>query len=87
MVLITANDIFIFRDISVEPKNTAMSPNFLVWEFCGRTVSAVLNDSPETMRKLRLPQNCHTMKLGKITVFFAVPLGKVLSKNFEPIES
>ena len=36
MVLITANDIFIFRDISVEPKNTAISPNFLVWESCGK---------------------------------------------------
>ena len=36
MVLITANDIFIFRDISVEPKNTAMSPNFLVWNFVER---------------------------------------------------
>ena len=36
MVLITANDIFIFWDISLEPKNTAISPNFLVWEFCGK---------------------------------------------------
>ena len=36
MVIITANNIFIFRDISVEPKNTAISPNFLVWESCGK---------------------------------------------------
>ena len=36
MVLITANDIFIFRDISVEPKNTAISSNILVWEFRGK---------------------------------------------------
>ena len=36
MVLITANDIFIFRDISVEPKNTTILHNFLVWESCGK---------------------------------------------------
>ena len=35
MVLITAN-IFIIQDISVEPKNTTISPNFLVWESCGK---------------------------------------------------
>ena len=36
MVLITVNDILTFLDISIEPKNTAVSPNFLVWEFCGK---------------------------------------------------
>ena len=36
MVLITANDIFIFQEISVEPKNTAISLNFLVWKSCGK---------------------------------------------------
>ena len=36
MLLITLNDIFIFWDISIEPKTTAISPNFLVWEFCGK---------------------------------------------------
>ena len=38
----------------------------------------VSGDSPETMRKLcgncAFPQNLHTMKLGKITVFYAVHL-------------
>ena len=36
MVLISANDIFIFQELFVEPKNTAISPNFLVWGSCGK---------------------------------------------------
>ena len=38
-------------------KNTTISPNFLVWKFCG---------------KAQFPQNFHTWKLGEISVFFAV---------------
>ena len=41
--------------------------------FVGRhSFRIVSGDSPETMRKLCLPQNFHTRKLGEITVFFAV---------------
>ena len=89
MVLITANDIFFFRDISVEPKNTAISPNFLVWEFCGKAQfrHSFVQFARKLCRNCAFPQNCDTMKLGKITVYFAVPLAKVLSKNFEPIKS
>ena len=39
-------------------KNTVISPNFLVWKFCGKDFA--------------FPQNFHTKKLGEITVFFAV---------------
>ena len=34
-------------------KNTVISPNFLVWKFCGK-VRIVLGDLPETMKKLCL---------------------------------
>ena len=48
---------------SLTLKNTVISPNFLVWKFWG--------DSPETMWKLCLSTNFHTIKLGEITVFYA----------------
>ena len=81
MVLITANDIYIFRDISVEPKKTGTSSNFLVWEFRGRAQfpHSFVRNYAETAPFHKIPH--------KITVFFAEPLAKVLSKNFEPIKS
>ena len=48
-------------------KNTLISPNFLVGEFCGK------EQFSQTMRKLSFPQNFHTNKLGEIKVFFPVP--------------
>ena len=49
-------------------KNTVISPNFLVWKFCGKA------QFPHSLcGNCALPQNFHTRKLGEITVFFAVP--------------
>ena len=44
--------------------NTIISPNFLVWKFCGKGQFVERNCS--------FPQNFHTGKLGEITVFFTV---------------
>ena len=55
-------------------KNTVISPNFLVWKFCGKA------QFPHSFGRIpqnytgAFPQNSHTRKLGEITVFFAVPL-------------
>ena len=58
------------QDFSLEcvtdtAKNTVISPNFLVWKFCG--IKFCGNCS--------FLQNFHTRKLGEITVFFAVRRG------------
>ena len=42
-------------------KNTEISPDFLVWKFCGKFVPFCA-----------FPQNFHTRKSGEITAFFAV---------------
>ena len=52
-------------------KNTVISPNFLVWRFCGRTVSALFwAIRPKLCGNCAFPQNFHTRQLGQITVFF-----------------
>ena len=56
-------------------KNTEISPNFLVWKFCGKTqfphsFGRFVRNYSETA----FPQNFHTRKLGEITVFFTVPI-------------
>ena len=43
-------------------KNPVISPNFLVWKFCGKA----------QFPHCAFPQNLHTRKLGEITGFFAV---------------
>ena len=53
-------------------KNTAISPNFLVWKFCGKAQFWFTKNYAET--KCAFLQNFHTRKLGKIAVFFAVQL-------------
>ena len=50
---------------------------FHLMSWCGNFVERhslriVSGDSPETMRKLCLSTNFHTMKLGEITVFYTV---------------
>ena len=54
-------------------KNTEISPNFLVWKFCGKaqfphSFGRIARNYAETA----FPQNFDTRKLGEITVFFAV---------------
>ena len=53
--------------------NTLISPNFLVWIFCGKA------QFPHSFgrfacRNCSFPQNFRTRKLGEITVFDAVPM-------------
>ena len=48
-------------------ENAVMSPNFLVWKFCGKA-QFVRNYGGNCA----FPQNFHTRKLGEVTVFYAV---------------
>ena len=55
-------------------KNTVISPDFLMWKFCGK---AQLPHSfgqfairPKLCGNCAFPQNFHTRKLSEITVFF-----------------
>ena len=55
-------------------KNNVTSPNFLVWKFCGKahfshSFGRFTRNYAETVPFL---QNFHTMKLGEVTVFYAV---------------
>ena len=50
-------------------KNTVISPNFLVWKFCGK---AQFPHSFGRFAYWTFPQNFHTRKLGEMTVFFVV---------------
>ena len=47
----------LFISFAFTAKNTVISPNFLVWKFCG---------------KAQFPHSFHTRKSGEITVFLAV---------------
>ena len=51
-----------------------LSPNFLVWKFCGkaRFPHRFGRFRPKLCGNCVFPQNFHTRKLGEITVFFAV---------------
>ena len=49
-----------------------ISPNFLVWKFCGKTQFPLSANRPKLCGNCAFPQNFHTMKLGEITVFYAV---------------
>ena len=48
-------------------KNTVISPNFLVYKFCGKEAIR-----PKLCGNCSFPQNLHTRKLGEITVFYVV---------------
>ena len=55
--------------IRLTVKNAVISPNFLVWKFCGKaqfshSFGRIARNYPETV----LPQNFHTRKSGEITV-------------------
>ena len=50
-------DIFAISNTAGAMKNTVVSPNFLVWKFCGNCA---------------FPRNFLTRKLGKIMVFYTV---------------
>ena len=57
----------------ITAKNTVISPNFLVWKFCGKaqfphSFGRFARNYAETV----FPQDFHTRKLDEITVFFAV---------------
>ena len=55
-------------------KNTAISPNFLVWKFCGKAqlLHRFGRFARNYARNCAFPQNFHIRKLGEITVFYAV---------------
>ena len=48
-------------------KNTALSPDFLVWKFYGKAQCR-----PKLCGNCAFPQIFHTRKPGEITVFFVV---------------
>ena len=56
------------RDLSlvIIAKTPVISPNFLVWKFCGKA------QIPHSCGNCAFPQNFHTRKSGEITVFFAM---------------
>ena len=49
-------------------KNTAISPNFLVWKFCGKSQFPQFS----LRGNCAFPENFRTRKLGEITIFHAV---------------
>ena len=55
-------------------KNTVISPNFMVCKFCGKAQfpHSFGRIRPKLCGNCAFPQNLHNMKLGEITVFFAV---------------
>ena len=69
---------FIYQKIrkseSLIAKRTVISPNFLVWKFCGKgTVSTQFRAiRPKLCGICVFPKNFYTRKLGETTVFFAV---------------
>ena len=62
-------------------KNTAISPNFLVWKFCEKV------QFPKSFEQFA--QNFCTRKLSKITVFYKVKLAKLITylDEFLPTKS
>ena len=62
---------FCFASVQTEgiAKNTVITPNFLVWKFCGK---AQFPHSFGRFANYAFPQNVHTRKSGEITVFFAL---------------
>ena len=50
----------------VTAKNTIISPNFLMWKFCGKAQFS------HSFGQIAFPKIFHTMKLGEITALYAV---------------
>ena len=50
-------------------QNAVISPNFLVWKFCGEAQSL-----HSFGQNCAFPQKLHTRKLGEITAFYAVSI-------------
>ena len=55
----------------ITAKKIVISANFLVWKFCGK-----VQFRSKLCGNCAFSQNFHTMKLGEITVFFAVYLNE-----------
>ena len=55
-------------------KNTVISPNFLVWKFCGKVQfsHSLRANCAKLCGNCAFRQNFYIRKLGEITVFFAV---------------
>ena len=64
-------------------KNTIISPNILVWKFCGKEQFPHIAIRPKLWGNCSFPQNFHTRKLVEITVFFAVFVTLVTSIGTE----
>ena len=72
---------YVFRTFSqngITAKNIVISPNFLVWKFCGkaqfRHSFGFRVNRPKLCRNCAFPQNFRLRKLGQITVFFTVSI-------------
>ena len=60
---------FLLRELYTA-QNAAISPNFMVWKFCGK--AQFPHSFGRFARNCAFPQNFHTMKLGEITAVYAV---------------
>ena len=68
--------------MDITAQNTDISPDLLVWKFCGKTISVEFRSIfPKLCGNCAFPQNFHTRKLGAILVFYAVHC-KILQFNF-----
>ena len=64
-------------------KNTVVSPDFLVWKFCGKAQfpHSFRQIAPKLCGNCAFQQNFHIRKSGETMVFFAVMLFFVLISN------
>ena len=63
-------------------KNTVISPNFLVWKFCGK---AQFN-RPQLCGNCPFPQS-FTRRLGELTVFFAGCLDRLYNISYKLLDA
>ena len=61
-------------------KNTVISPDFMVWKFCGKA-----QYRPKLCGNCAFPQTFHTIKLGEITVFVAVIIKQPLTQRLREV--
>ena len=58
---------------AVTAYSTEISPNFLVWKFCGNAQCSLFNGNrPKLFGNYVFPQSFHTRKVGKYLVFYVV---------------
>ena len=58
---------------TVTAYSTEISPNFLVWKFCGNAQCSMFNGNrPKLFGNCVFPQSFHARKLGKYLVFYVV---------------